>query len=136
MHDIDQTWINSITWRVVYVDGKAKLEHNADGTTNRYEDIDRYRMKRFDLLDGEGKRIFSVFPRFGRQLIFRRRRFFKGTPGENNPNQWTVILIGWHERITVGGGAHSAKSIAYIYPNKVVDFDNARSDLVIREQEW
>ena len=140
MHLVDQTWINGITWRAIYNDGKALYEIMPDGTRNRYESIDRYRLARFDLVDASGKRIFSVFPRYGRQIVFRRRRFFHGAPGAENPLQWTVILVGWHFRVSFKAASgesfsKSLKWIAYIYPNGKIDFDDERNDLIIREQE-
>lgn len=140
MHIVDQTWIDSLTWRAVYKDGKALYERLSDGRKNRYENIDRYRLIRFDILDQDRQRVLSVFPSSERQLVFRRRRFFHGAPGQDNPLTWTVILVGWHQLVSLKtpDGQHaskSIKSIAYIYPNKAIDFDDARSDLIIREQE-
>lgn len=61
-----------LNWVAVY-DGKDTLpQYNADGTENKYVDIDRDRLTKFVLIDNEKVR-FVLNMGVGKKLIYRRR---------------------------------------------------------------
>lgn len=62
----------SINWIAQYNDGVVLSQFNEDGTENKYSDIDRERLERFVLLDGDQVRIVLNMDH-GKKLIYRRR---------------------------------------------------------------
>jgi len=114
-----------LTWTAAYKDGTVLHQYNGDGTENRYEDIDRYRLFRFDLLRG-GEIVYSVYLHSSQRLIFRRRNFIP-----QGGERWVVYLVGWQMNVE----GKNVTAINYIYPNGKIDLDNSRSDIQIREQE-
>lgn len=91
-------------WEARYNDGKALPQYNADGSENRYADIDRARIASFSLFDGD-RLIVTVHLDHGARLIFRRR--VAQAPGGD---KFTVHLIGWQRTV----GVHNVQSILYV----------------------
>lgn len=98
-----------------------------DGTKeNRYEDIDRERLTRFDLIDYDTNKPFlSVYISAGRQLIFRRRTLKRmdGSP------DIVIFLAGYKERVMTPSGGKSIISINYIHPDGSVSLDGSRHNI-------
>ena len=110
-------------WEVYYDDGTIHTEEELGSTKN----VDRTKLSRFQLKEGE-KVVFVAF--FGdktRKLVFRRRTLMtiKGTVKE------VVYLVGWHKVV----GNESVKSLCYIYSNGRVEFDNERNNLELMSSE-
>ena len=77
-----------ITWRAVYRDGSTLNQYNEDRTENKYADIDRWNLVRFDLLKDD-KPVLAVYLRQGQRLIYRRRTFIT-----LNNEKTVVFLVG------------------------------------------
>ena len=60
-----------LNWVAVY-DGDTLPQYNADGTENKYVDIDRDRLTKFVLIDNDRVR-FVLNIGVGKKLIYRRR---------------------------------------------------------------
>ena len=119
-----------ITWRAVYRDKKCLKQYNADGTVNRYNDIDRYRLVRFDLLKDD-KPIASVYLRQGQRLIYRRRTLVP-LVGE----RVVIHLLGWQKTIDTPKGKENITSLMYIHEDGSVALDGARNNLELLEVEY
>jgi len=102
-----------VYWRAVYKDGTVLLQTTKEGKKNKYADIDRDKLKYFDLLDGN-KLLFRLHLEPGRRLICRRR-----TIGDvfDASKKRVVWLIGW--QWTVNG--RNVQDIAWVYENGVVE---------------
>lgn len=119
-----------LTWRAFYRDEKYLPQYNEDGTENRYTDIDRYRLVRFDLVNEENKTIYSLYLQQGQRLIFRRRNFIK-----MNGERWLVYLVGWQKTFNDGVRDHNITAINYIHPDGSISLDNARDNLELLPEE-
>lgn len=120
-----------ITWRAVYRDKKCLRQYNADGTVNRYNDIDRYRLVRFDLLNDD-KPIASVYLRQGQRLIYRRRTLVQ----VDNGQRVIVYLLGWQKTIDTPKGKENITSLMYIHEDGSVALDGHRNNLELLEVEY
>jgi hypothetical protein len=107
---------NSLTerifWRAVYNDGTVLNQHE-DGKENRYQDIDRNKLVRFDLCI-DNRTFLSIRIKTPRQqLIFRRR-----TEMQMGQTYRTVVIIaGWHMQLH----GENVQSIHAIYPNGYIE---------------
>lgn len=61
-----------LSWEAHYKDKTSLSQFNPDGTENRYIDIVRPKLSRFDVLL-DGKVVFSVHPKQGDELIYRQK---------------------------------------------------------------
>lgn len=118
-----------ITWTANYRDGSTLTQYNGDRTTNRYEDIDRWQLVRFDLLK-DGVPIASVYLRRGQRLIYRRRTFLK-LSGEKN----VVYLVGWQQTLDTKKGLKNITALMYVHEDGSIALDGARKNLVLHEEE-
>ncbi len=118
-----------ITWQALYNDDKVLKQFNADGTENKYKDIDRYRLRRFDLVS-DGKPVYSVYLHTGQRLIYRRRHFIKA-----NGERWVVYLVGWQLTIDTAKGLKNVTSIMYVFPDGTVALDDSRDNLGLLPEE-
>lgn len=129
-----------ITWRAVYRDNKCLNQYNEDGTTNRYEDIDRWRLIRFDLLKDK-EPFYSLYMRRGQRLIYRKRTFVS-TPLRKDAKpptkfgwSYDVYLVGWQQTFDTTNGKKNVTVINYIHPDGSITLDGSRDNLNIREVE-
>lgn len=97
-----------ITWKAVYSDGKSLTQYN-EGKVSKYTDIDRTRLKCFELYSD--KLILRVHLGDGKRLIFRRRVHI------NMQSQVKSImyLVGWQKKV----GNENIQSIAYIFDGHI-----------------
>lgn len=113
-------------WNAIYSDGEILARYNEDGTENSYADIDRDRLKVFEVVKGNaitgGNVAFKVFFERPTQKLIYRRRVFVDAVGVTTG---VVVMVGWHENVN----GTSVKSIAYIYPDGHVELDGSRNDL-------
>lgn len=125
-------------WRAVYQDGEGNLtdktldQYEYGGKENKYADIDRFKLGRFDLINKEGKVVFSIYIHQDQRLIFRRRNFIKldGT-------RWLVYLVGWQMTFFMGNGQEkNITSLAYVFPDGSVAFDDNRNSLQLLPEEY
>lgn len=125
-----------LTWRAVYRDNKALPQYNADGTENAYKDIDRYRLRRFDLLDGDEKIVYSVYIHTGQRLIFRRRNLITiGRVGLGEKGRKVVYIVGWQMTVKTPTKLRNIASINYIHEDGRVELDDSRSNLELVPEE-
>lgn len=121
-----------LVWRAVYKDGKYLPQHNDDGSTNRYSDIDRYRLERFDLLNEDNKPVYSVYIREGQRLIFRKRHFIKVGSGEKSH----VYLVGWQQTLYDSKGLlKNVTAINYVHEDGSIALDGHRDNLELYKEE-
>src|SRR5215469_8895217 len=75
--DITKPKLHDYYWKAVYNDGSILPQYetkNGKQVENKYTDIDRDRLERFDVIDYEtNKPHFSLWIHDGQQLIYRRR---------------------------------------------------------------
>ena len=79
-------------WNAVYSNGKSLPQFNEDGTENKYRDIDRTRLIRFDLYRNNTP-IVVIHLDAHKKLIYRMRR-----AQNNHGYEETVYLAGWQEK--------------------------------------
>lgn len=116
-------------WRAVYNDNSEFHQYNEDGSENKYFDIDRERLMRFDLLDkATDKPVYALWLNTGQQLIYRRRTLKPVIPTPENPEQ-VIFLVGYKQTIITPMGPHSIVIINYIYEDGSVALDGARDNL-------
>lgn len=126
-------------WRAIYHDGDGKLtsryldQYNSDGSENKYSDIDRFLLGRFDLIDRYGNVKTSVYLHENQRLIFRRRNF---VPVNNPDSRWIVYLIGWQMTITTPKGEKNITAINYVFPDGSVALDDSRTGIQLLEEEY
>ena len=82
-----------LTWIAIYNDGTTLPQYNADGTENKYTDIDRGRLSKFCLVDpttGNPRVILNIDPARGQKLVYRLRTAIN-LAGERK----RMHIIGW-----------------------------------------
>jgi hypothetical protein len=97
-------------WEAFYNDQSSLKQYNADGSENKYADIDRSKLEAFAFFK-DGALVFALYLEPEQRLIFRRRVEQK-TGGE----QTIVYMAGWQQTIE----GRNVQSIAYIFPSGVV----------------
>ncbi len=120
-------------WRAIYEDDTELLQYGLtkDGKTkeNKYPDIDRERLVRFDLLDfNTNKAVFSLWLNAGQQLIYRRRTLRPVIVTEKRPIQ-VIWLVGYKHTVLTPAGPKSFIVMNYIYQDGSVALDGARDNL-------
>jgi hypothetical protein len=118
-----------LTWKAIYKEGEPLSQFNADGSENLYRDIDRKKLSRFELYDGETLK-FALFLHEGQRLIFRRRNFISYS--KDGEKRWIVYLVGYQFNDETG---KNYKVINYVHENGIVELDDDRKDLVILPEE-
>src|SRR5574342_774232 len=97
-------------WVAHYSDETELPQYNADGTENKYADIDRARLQYFEFRD-TGRIVLRTYLEPGQRLIYRRR--VEKRPGEPDI---VVYMAGWQQ--TIAG--QNIQSISYIFPDGAV----------------
>lgn len=127
-HDKTQ---EGITWRAVYKGGSFLAQYNKDGTVNKYKDIDRDRLERFDLLR-HNVRFYSVYLQDNQRLIYRRRTLIRMKTDDLGEQEREVIyLVGY--QTTIGG--KNLVVLNYIYHDGKIELDNSRSNIELYDEE-
>lgn len=116
--------VRELYWIANYIDG-SKLEQFQDGRENKYIDIDRERLQRFDLIDNNTKRpIYALYLHDGQALIYRRRTLKKmGQPDT------VIFLVGYQMTVMTNIGAKNIVVINYFHSDGSVSLDGARNNL-------
>lgn len=114
-----------LTWRADYADSSSLPQLDGDGTENSYHRIDRARLQRFVLLDGQ-REVYAVYLKPGQQLIFRRRHWLEGSAVTR-----TVYLVGWRARV----GGQEVQAVNYLCPDGHVELDDCRADIELYPEE-
>lgn len=115
-------------WRAVYSDGEELLQYEG-GKENKYPNIDRERLQRFDLLDFmTNKPVYSLWINEGEQLIFRRRTLKPAVPSPTRPEQ-VIYMVGYKYTYITNSGVRNRVIINYIYEDGSVALDGARDNL-------
>jgi hypothetical protein len=115
-------------WLAVYKDQSYLKQYNADGSENKYADINRDQLLAFALLSDENKLVLSVeFERPTQKLVYRRR-VFTDLVGKI---KGVIYLVGWHE--TING--KNIKCISYVYPDGHIVMGGAKDDLELVKEE-
>lgn len=116
--------VKELYWIAHYDNGES-LKQFENGKENKYADINRERLFRFDLLDrATDKAVYSLYLREGQQLIFRRR-----TLKQINKPDVVLFLVGWKMTVMASYGAKEIIAINYIYPDGSIALDGARNNL-------
>lgn len=124
----------NLQWKAVYDDGSSLPQYNEEGIENKYKDINRNSLARFDMVDvDKGKTLLSVyFPRITtRRLIFRRRTLLDVMSGK----KVIVFLVGWQETYFTTAGVRNFTVINYIHEDGSISLDGARRNLLLVDQE-
>lgn len=119
------------TWRAIYdkddpKDGVIVSQIKKDGSKTKYADLDRSRLKRFDLLHEDGKVAACVMLHEGQRLIYRRRGLIHIAQATGQEvNREVIYMLGYQF-------THEGKNfvvINYIYEDGHVELDNSRNNL-------
>lgn len=130
-----------LKWRAVYIDpetdevnenSEVLEQFESDGTENKYEDIDRVRLGRFDLLTMDNEPVYSVYLHPGQRLIWRRRVFMDPVAGHVKN---IIYVVGWVQTITTPNGPKDIYAFNYIHQDGSVSLDHSRDNINIRPQE-
>ena len=124
--------MKELYWIANYDDKTVLGQFNPDGTENKYIDIDRDKLIRFDILEKESKKvIYSVFLREGQRLIYRRRTLINMGTGA----RVIVYLAGWQMNIFTNSGIKNMVVINYIHEDGSIALDGSRNNLELLEIE-
>lgn len=119
-----------LTWVANYKNG-TRLEQFQNGKEQKYADIDRELLERFDLVDqNTGNVVYAVYLREGERLIYRRRTLKK----INQPDV-LVYLVGWHKTIMTNSGPKNMVVLNYIHQDGSIALDGARNNLQLLPTE-
>jgi len=95
-------------WVAQYNDGSELSQYNADGSENKYANIDRERLLTFGLFDNSGDLKLAIHLDPGQRLIYRRR-----VEHRTGHQPITVYMAGWQQ--TIAG--QNVQSIQYLFPD-------------------
>lgn len=124
--------VRELNWVAIYEDG-SKLEQFSEGKENKYKDIDRERLVRFDLIErATNKAVYSLYLQDGQRLIFRRRTL---KPLDAKKPDVVIFLVGWQQTILTNSGPRNITVINYFYPDGSVSLDGARNNLELLKHE-
>lgn len=82
-------------WKAIYKDGSVLNQYNKDQSENKYGDIKRSKLVRFELVK-HNQVVATIHLDSKKQLIYRRRVAMHVT-GPNAGLQEAVYLVGWQE---------------------------------------
>ena len=82
---------NKTCWKAIYSNGESLLQFNFDGSENKYSNIDRARLVRFDLCR-DNQPLLVIHLSHKKKLIYRMRRAMN-----NRGKEEVVYLAGWQE---------------------------------------
>ena len=133
--------INELYWVANYIDGSKLTQY--EGVTgfdyekeNKYADIDRDRLNRFDLIKTEtGKPVYSVYVHEGQKLIYRRRTLRPVIPTPQNPVT-IIYLVGYQMNIMTNSGIRNFIVINYIHEDGSIALDGPRNNLQLLPLEF
>lgn len=116
--------VKEMYWIANYIDG-TKLSQFENGIENRYIDIDRNKLNRFDLYDKDTHTpVYALYLRDGQRLIFRRRTLKRiGQP------DIVVFMVGYQMTIMTGSGPKEYTVINYFHPDGSISLDGPRDNL-------
>lgn len=119
-----------ITWVANYKDGSYLCQYER-GIANKYTDIDRSRLDKFELLRGD-KVFYSLTLHEGQRLIYRRRTLMTmGGDLVTEQSKEVIYLVGY--QVTLGG--QNLVVLNYIYEDGRIELDNSRSNIELYAQE-
>lgn len=125
-----------LMWQAIYEDGKLlQFEKKPDGTIkeNKYADIDRDRLIRFDFLNRRtGKPVHAVYINEGKKLIYRRRTLKRMT-GEPDV---VVFIVGYQITFMTNSGPRAHVVLNYLHPDGSVALDGHRDNLELLDIEY
>lgn len=114
----------NLMWVANY-DDETKLYQFESGKENKYVDINRDRLVRFDMVSRDtNKPIYALYLREGQQLIFRRR-----TLKRINKPDVVIFLVGYKQTFMTLSGPRSNIVINYIHPDGSISLDGSRDNL-------
>ena len=137
--------INNLYWVANYVGGGELVQYeggdfgkvNEKGQQcplkeNKYQDIDREKLERFDMVDTKTKKVvYSLYLREGQNLIYRRRTIINLKTGL----RVVVYLVGWKITVMVSTGPRSFIAINYIHEDGSISLDGSRNNLELLPEE-
>lgn len=122
-----------LTWRANYHDNNGRpteeglSQFNNDGSENKYDEIDRLRLGRFDLINEQGKPVYSVYLHTGQRLVYRRRHFVPLNGGKRS----LVHVVGWVETVYTGKGTREIYAFNYIFEDGTMALDDHRGNIAL-----
>ncbi len=127
--------MNELYWVANYSDGSKFEKFNSEGKERRYEEIDRDRLVRFDLLEvGTNHPVYSLYIREGQRLIYRRRTLVTITGGVEK-NRVIIYLVGYQQTIMTPSGPRTIVVLNYIHEDGSISLDGARNNLELLDFE-
>lgn len=123
--------VKELYWVANYINDTS-LKQFQDSKEMKYEDIDRERLVRFDLIDKiTDKPVYSLYLRDGQKLIFRRRTLKK----INRPDV-VIFLVGYQMTIMTNSGPKNIVVINYLHPDGSIALDGPRNNLELLDFEY
>jgi len=119
--------MQDIYWKAVYKDGRNLSQFNADGTENKYPDIDRNNLLFFELLKGDSL-IFRLHLEAGRRLIVRKRVIGKVFDPKSLKAVW---MIGWQWN----ANGRNVQDIAWVFEDGHVELTGQFKECPFNEPE-
>lgn len=128
-NNLPQNALN-LMWVANY-DDETKLYQFEAGKENKYADINRERLVRFDMVNRDtNKPIYAMYLREGQQLIFRRRTLKK----INQPDT-VIFLVGYKQTFMTLSGPRTNIVMNYIHPDGSIALDGSRDNLELLSLE-
>lgn len=118
--------MRELYWVANYSNGEKFEQFSTEGLERKYEDIDREKLERFDMLEkGSNKTVYSLYLREGQRLIFRRRTLIDVASGK----RVVIFLVGYQMTVMAMGGPKNLIVINYLHEDGSVALDGARDNL-------
>jgi hypothetical protein len=119
--------MNEYIWVAYYSDGTKVSEIKEDGSSRDSREIDRSKLKTFQLFDGEVLK-YSLTIHEKQRFIFRRRK----TINLNSQLLEIVYVVGFQFNDETG---KNYKVINYVHSGGLIELDDDRKDIVILPEE-
>lgn len=127
----EQSTFQELVWVANYTDGTTFPQFDDQGRENKYANINREKLERFDMLNKQTKKlVLSVYLREGQKLIFRRRTLM-----HLDGSKYIIFIVGWNIKIYTNSGPKDFVTLNYIHEDGSVALDGARNNIQLLDFE-
>ncbi len=123
-----------INWKAIYEDGTFLNQFNEDGLENKYFDIERRKLRRFNLYKDE-KLIHSLFLKPLQRLIYRHRTLLHMTQ-DGEKRYEPIYIVGYQQTFDTIQGLKNMTVINYIFEDGHIELDDSRDNLDLVQPEF
>lgn len=123
-----------IKWKAIYEDGTFLDQFNEDGSENKYFDIERRKLRKFNIYKDDIL-IYSLFLKPLQRLIFRHRTLLH--MAQNGDKRYeNIYLVGYQQTFDTIQGLKNVTVINYIFEDGHMELDDTRDNLELIQPEF